>query len=207
MRNTTRRLMILATFCSLLLACDKDSLTEPDDNELSGEISFDYSGSGYNGRVNIVGEFELNAGGNIQGNVVAIGVGPQSFFGEHDKGARYDWIAALFSAATAGSYTANESCDPGQNLCAFIEFGIDLPNDDDDGEDWFVMNSGEVKLTSVAGERLKGTFSGTAEREDGTATITITNGKFDVPIVDPDLLPGLKNLLPAVGQKGGHLRL
>jgi hypothetical protein len=202
------RSTFLAATCGLLLACGSKDATGPD-GDLSGTIRFTYSGAGYNGTFNASGVWALSAVGKPKSNSMAAGLAETA--GEHQihtmiglvvKGTKFDEFFANVSEQSTGTYTVGQNCSPvkGSVLCAFVEFGIDITDDDfeDESDPFFVLTSGEVIVTSVSEGRLKGTFSGTGKPSDGgTATISITNGTFDVPLRDPSAFAGMKSLVPA----------
>lgn len=62
-------------------------------------------------------------------------------------------------------------------------------------EEWFEITSGSVTLTEASSTRVRGTFSITLENQDGTETITVTDGVIDVPFSsDQQLSHGLSCL-------------
>jgi hypothetical protein len=54
--------------------------------------------------------------------------------------------------------------------------------------DTFVFTSGTLTITSLSGERVAGTFSGVAADSAGIRVVTVTDGTFDVPLVDESRL-------------------
>ncbi|HEX6748991.1 MAG TPA: hypothetical protein VF092_16960 [Longimicrobium sp.] len=69
------------------------------------------------------------------------------------------------------------------------------PDESEDEADFYVFESGTIEVTSVSSSRMRGTFSGTATEFFGDQSITVTNGTFDVPLVNPRFL--LTRTLPA----------
>lgn len=191
--------LIIATLTALP-ACGL--LTDPDDEEadLSGSVSFDYDKVAHdhsisNGHVSISGEFKV-VNGVVQGNATAIAIGPQDILAEHDKGTTTDYFYLTLSDTVFGQYYADPNCNPQERLCAYIEIGFDVPNDDDSFDHYLPMNGGYVFVTSTANGRIQGTFTGGVGPASGGLPIyTINNGKFDVPIVDPRKVPGLKSIM------------
>jgi len=92
----------------------------------------------------------------------------------------------------------SSSCDADDCPFAAIVFDTD-PNASEDESDFYVFESGTLNVTSVSGNHLRGTFSGTATEFFGDATITVTNGTFDVPLVSPSRVP-LASRAPAIQQ-------
>jgi hypothetical protein len=69
-----------------------------------------------------------------------------------------------------------------------LEFVFEDPETEPD-QGYFVFNSGTVTVTKVSATRIGGTFQGTAQTLTFQSTprvITITNGKFDVPLMSLD---------------------
>jgi hypothetical protein len=56
----------------------------------------------------------------------------------------------------------------------------------DDGSGFFSLVSGTVQVTEISGNRIRGSFSGTARDEFSEAELTIAGGTFDVPMSDGD---------------------
>jgi hypothetical protein len=220
MRTTIRRLAFLTTTCGFLLACDSGSSTGPDDQpgDLSGSIKFSYTGAGLNGTFDASGKVDFK-NGLPTGNGIAFGLAYEegqdkihSFFGSALKQNKSyaDEMHALLSEQEVGTYTIGIDCVPVQGTvrCAYVDMEIDVPlNSDDDGAH-FILISGELKVTSVSDKRLKGTFSGIGASDwgYGDEKLTISNGSFDVPIVPPSMIPGLKSLHPGSGRPLGALR-
>lgn len=197
--RTLRNTALIITALTALPACEK--LTDPDDDaDLSGSVSFIYSGaapdSTSTSQVSISGTYKV-VNGVIQGNAVAIGIGPQDIVAEHDKGTTSDYFYLTLSDTVTGEYRVHTNCDPSQQLCAFIEVGLDIPNDNNDAADDFLpMQNGWVFVNSVADGRLQGTFTGfVAPLIGGPPYLDLNEGKFDVPIIDPRKVPGLKGSL------------
>jgi hypothetical protein len=82
----------------------------------------------------------------------------------------------------------SSACDADDCPFAAIVFDTD-PNASEDESDFYVFDSGTLNITSVSGNHLRGTFSGTATEFFGDAIITVTNGTFDVPLVSPSQVP------------------
>lgn len=195
--TTLKNATLIITAFTALPACER--LTDPDDEDadLSGSVSYNYQVvapdlSVSNGQVSISGEYKV-VDGVIQGNAVAIGIGPRDIVAQHDKGATSNYFYLTLSDIVTGEYRASTDCNPQQQLCAFIEIGIDIPNEGDAADDFLPMLSGYVYITSVADGRLQGTFTGGAGAENGDLPhYTLNDGKFDVPVIDPRKVPGLK---------------
>lgn len=95
-----------------------------------------------------------------------------------------------------GTYTL-ASCGRGGAFCPVINlvFGVDDRVDGGgDAARYYGFTRGSITITSVRDGRITGTFSGTAVQSwpyDGTTRqITITDGRFDVPVREWDLSSG-----------------
>lgn len=210
-----RGLSLLAATCAIILACDSDSSTEPS-GDLIGSVKFTYSGAGLNGAFDARGGLK---NGMPTSSSAAYGIVSEEDGGEAigifasalgpDK-SYFDSFWALLSEQTTGTYSVGLNCQPspGTKRCAYIEVEFDTPMEGEDEGAIFTLISGELTVTSVDGKRLKGTFTGTGLDEwgDGTAQVTITNGTFDVPVLDASDIPGLKTLSPGsarpLGKRG-----
>jgi hypothetical protein len=96
---------------------------------------------------------------------------------------RGTWVFFLLPPVSAGQ-TLDLNCVDYTTFCpsGLVVFNFDLagPTSDSDG---FRIYSGTVKITSVSGGRLRGTFSGTAQAYDDQRQITVAGGSFDVPLL------------------------
>lgn len=94
-------------------------------------------------------------------------------------GSRIRSITLAVPDAGPGTYTIDPECNLLTDRCAhgdFTESGID-----DGANEEYDLESGTVILTEV-GERIKGSFEGTARHVDGgNATVKLTGGAFNVP--------------------------
>jgi hypothetical protein len=78
--------------------------------------------------------------------------------------------------------------DPACEVATALAFNVDLRNDDDFGQPFCVLDAGPVEVTTLTADRATGSFSGAGLCfTDPTAVaepvaITISNGRFDVPL-------------------------
>jgi hypothetical protein len=72
---------------------------------------------------------------------------------------------------TTGTYTA------GNGLTFMLSKGATSATG---GSNMFILESGSCQITSYSSSGMKGTISGTATRPSDQATVSITNGTFDV---------------------------
>jgi hypothetical protein len=98
-------------------------------------------------------------------------------------------VVFAFPGVTAGqSLVLTDNCTSGACALGVVVFDTD-PDLEEDDSDPFFFTSGTLQVTSVSGSRITGTFSGTAEDIEGTRTITVSAGTFDVPLVDQSRFP------------------
>lgn len=208
MSRTLLGIAFLATACTAFLACDSDSTDPGKIGDLTGSLKFTYAGEGLNGTFDAKGTFSPGTP-NATSVAFAIasnedGQNVHGIFASAIKQSQgvFDDVWLLLSEQSVGTYQAGTDCVnvPGSVLCALVavEFNVPLEGDDE-GDDVFYLISGEVKVTSVSGKRLKGTFSGIGASDwgEGPGRLTISNGSFDVPILDPSDIPGLKSVSPS----------
>lgn len=199
-----RRISALALAGSLAAtaACDGDSSGSGDDTR--GSLSFSYSGA-VSGSFSASGKYEDLGGGDFE-RTSPLAVGIRYFddaegedfidlFTYRPRTSTTGDFADIFFADVSSSQTISMDLDaclrndftlnPG---CAVGFFGFNGDYDDPNSSNWITV-TGELKVTSVSNSNLRGTFSGTLENLDTQQTITVTNGKFDVPLVDEADLP------------------
>lgn len=84
-----------------------------------------------------------------------------------------------------------DDCDSTISDCPLGFFGrnVDASGIGDPGDSPFMFTSGSVTVTLITSKRIAGTFQGTAKTlalEGTPRVVTITNGKFDVPLMSLD---------------------
>jgi len=105
-------------------------------------------------------------------------------------------VLILFPKVAAGqSVSLSENCVSNSCPLAIVAFETD-PDLEEDDSDPFFFTSGTLQVTSISGSRISGTFSGQAEDFDGTRTITVTGGTFDVPLVSQSAFPAANRAVP-----------
>ncbi|MCR4338757.1 MAG: hypothetical protein NUW01_02605, partial [Gemmatimonadaceae bacterium] len=85
----------------------------------------------------------------------------------------------------------DDDCDSTTGDCplGFFSRNVDASLIGDPGDLPFIFTSGSVTVTLITSERIAGTFQGTAKTlvlEGTPRVVTITNGKFDVPLMSLD---------------------
>jgi hypothetical protein len=70
------------------------------------------------------------------------------------------------------------------------------PDLQEDNSEPFFLTTGTLQVSAISNGRITGTFSGTAEDLAGIQTITVTNGTFDLPLVDQSRFPSPDRLAP-----------
>ena len=94
-----------------------------------------------------------------------------------------------------GTYTITSCGRGGGPFCPLINLVFDADNSVPGGGTqtrYYTFSSGTITITSVEDGRVAGTFQGTAVSTDWstgeTRTIVITDGRFDVPVTEVDVL-------------------
>jgi hypothetical protein len=105
-------------------------------------------------------------------------------------------VLFLFPSATAGTtLDLTDTCV--QNVCPLGVVAFDTnPDVETDNSDPFFFTTGSLHISTISSGRITGTFSGTAEDFDGTRTITVTNGSFDVPLLEESQFPSASRSAP-----------
>lgn len=154
-----------------------------------GEVRFTYDGE-ESGTFQVRGS--LTGSNADRGNYAVGGFDEGGVFVYAQKGRsgnRFDAVSIFVSDAEEGTYTCNQavSCDFG----AVVFLGYDL--DSEDGAVYFSA-AGRVTITEINDERVRGTFS--FDMDDGFTEVT--NGTFDVPLVDDDFASARAPMRPAL---------
>lgn len=192
--------LALAACLLTLVACGEDS-TGPAPEVPSGSLGFSYSGP-MTGTFAASGQYGQDRTGSFVWRPFALGV---RYF---DESAGRQSIN-LFSVAPLNDSRANsvdiflddasqprtlsldfEACVLDRATlvvregCAVGIFAFNAAPQSGTGEFW-LTNTGTLRVTAVADGRMQGTFSGTLINEDDDI-LTITGGTFDVPLVNQD---------------------
>lgn len=186
MKRSTLLAVLAAT--AALAAC-KDATG--DNGVGSGSVSFTYSGA-RSGSYSAKGEFEKVGTSSFVKKSFATGVSLRDANGDVIGILGYVPVTAttghqavLVLPPVSGGETLeiDPTCE-GVTFCplGLITFDIN-PDEQFDDSEGYLFTGGTVHVTSVANNRLKGTFSGTAVDITGTQTLTVTNGSFDVPLL------------------------
>lgn len=160
-----RLLSILLAIALIAPACSDDSPTNPDGT--STKNSFVVSGGGYTNAT-----FKGYAGDTAGVATESGGSGGVAFSGTTPNSGEYFSLALLLEEAKAGEFPVNASS--GTAITLVIIKGSTAKT--------YFAGSGTINVTSWnASGRSAGTFSGTmVDPSNPTATLTVTNGKFDV---------------------------
>ena len=189
------RILTMALAVAALAGCNGDATSfQPID---PGSLSFSYDGA-RTGSYTASGAFTANNGNAVQALPFAAGV--------RINNATTGPIVGIIAWMPVGSITGHQATfvlppvtAAGQTFalvesCAAIfcpggalSFNLNLAPSALDPDN-FVFTSGTLTITSLSGERVAGTFSGTAADSAGIRVVTITDGIFDVPLVDESRL-------------------
>ena len=105
-------------------------------------------------------------------------------------------VVLLFPSAAAGTtLDLTDTCVGTACPLGVVAFDTN-PDLADDNADPFFFSTGTLHISTISGSRITGTFSGTAEDFDGTRTITVTNGSFDVPLLEESQFPSASRSAP-----------
>lgn len=186
--KTYRTLLALPLLAvtSFALGCGgSDSPTDPTGN--SGSVSFSYSGA-------ISGSYTATGAVQWMGFMPQFGTFAVGFWEDNELGilasragtaSRSD-VFSLDVENIAGPRTVAISADCITN-CAYVAFLPNLNWNTFDSDRLCYLESGSVQVTAINAQRAQGSFSGqgvclsVADETEGT--FTITNGSFDVPIM------------------------
>ncbi len=197
-------------FLALGLAACSDETTGPDDEGLGiheGEIRFTYSGA-KSGTFSAKGAFEVDEDGDpkLQSFAFATEVEGDEFESELESVAflginlhlpKLDVVAGALGDLRKGTFSPDSCAQEGVHPdCAALTFSIDIDvNDflDEEAElSAYLLTSGTVEVTSIAGGRIRGSFTGTAKLlapEDSgdifvpNSDLTVSSGSFDLPLL------------------------
>jgi hypothetical protein len=194
MRTPKRTFLALASLALLPLAACKDS-NGPDRN-LVGEVHFTYSGA-------VSGEFDAEGkvtAANAENGTFAfaeMAKNPQGgdalvLYSQEGRSSsdKYDALLVVLDSPSTGTVTCTESDDD----CAFLSAFV-LGQDDtstDDAEALFFATSGQVSITHLDDDRVRGTFRfsmlGFAGNSDNVE-VEVKSGTFDLPLLDEGDVP------------------
>ena len=167
-----------------LAACGDDDPVGPDP---TGSLSFNYNGD-ISGTFSVSGEPRLTSTGLPQ-NPFAVATtegGSLLVFGARPAtGNKFD-LVRIEGELGAGTF---QVCSAPSADCPGGIFLLGLNDALNSFDQAYVLTSGTVTVSEVNGERVRGSFQGTAVRldpatgqRDPTRTITISNGQFDAPV-------------------------
>ncbi|HEX8391700.1 MAG TPA: hypothetical protein VF665_05005 [Longimicrobium sp.] len=190
MRTPSLRPAVCALAAALALAaCGGDSTGS---GRFSGRTEFLYSGD-------LEGEFRAQGSlpGDLRRGSFAFGQNGSSFDGfalslvaQQDlPGSRVNSLSFTVRSPAVGTV----SCSPGATDCpitAFLVLGADAANLYVEADADLYSTSGTVTIATLTHERATGTFQFAAsELGAGTRQVQVTNGSFDVPLLDRAAIP------------------
>jgi hypothetical protein len=173
------------------------------DEIASGSLAFSYTGA-RSGTYSVSGALEKESASSFAKKSFAAGVklsdGAQSFVGVVGylpvTASTGHEVIFLFPASAAGAtLTLVDECATTACPIGIVAFDTD-PDLEEDDSDPFFFTTGTIHVNSVSGSRISGTFSGMAEDFDGTRTITVTGGTFDIPLLDESTFPSASRSAP-----------
>jgi len=194
MRTSKRTLVALASLALLPLAACKDS--SGPDRDLVGEVHFTYSGA-------VSGDFDAEGrvtAANSKSGTFAfaeLADDPQGgdalvLYGQKGRSGnnKYDALLVVLDDPAKGTVTCTESDADCPILSAFV-----LGQDDtttDDAEALFFATSGQLTITHMDDERVRGTFRFSMTGfvgDDENEVVEVQSGTFDLPLLDEGDIP------------------
>ena len=182
--------LFAAVLVSFAAACG-ETPSGPGENPAAGEVRFSYASA----NSTLTGTFQakgapLPTGGvdrewaagtrtEDPDQVLAFGIVPRS-------GGSYDQVSVRFPASGVGTYPASASCEG--DHCAGVT--LSLGNSTGGIPTWVCASvAGSVEVTSGAGGRVRGRFSGTLHCYSPAApgqqpVLSLTDGTFDVAVIE-----------------------
>ena len=110
--------------------------------------------------------------------------------GRPRSGGLLDLAILRLERTTVGTATIDASCNiDGDASCTGMELLLNFNGNGDTGDFFCTLTSGTIVLTGVSAGRATGTVSGSGTCVPGTggsaSAFSVSNGAFDVPLVDP----------------------
>lgn len=196
-------MLLMAAFLVTGPACGDDDSTGPGDGggASTGKLSFNYSGA-LSGRFEAEGGLSGTSGsgdayavGMVDANENAMGV---SAFAPTRSGRGNKIVIYITGASRPGTYTIRDDCTD-DCVGILFYFGVSTSQQADPATTRiFVTTEGQISVSRVDDRRMVGTFTGRAFEltGDDQGMLEVTNGSFDVPVVElPVPAPGT-NLAP-----------
>lgn len=201
-RFRTALLLILAG-CAPLTGCSDRSPTEP---VPVTALSFTYSGD-RSGTYQVQGDVPLSAEGRpghgtwaaalqVPGSDLSITAARAGTAPMADV-----FLIALHNITAPGTYSLDQGCNhqtPTSCAVGMFAFNYNWNTSDQLPDPYYLLTSGTITITAMDADRVRGTFQlGGIRYPSGSATISLSNGSFEVPIVHT--LAVRQNLVPLWG--------
>lgn len=202
LRFRTALLLIFAA-CAPLAGCSDRSPTEPVPVTTLG---FTYSGE-RSGSYQVQGDVPLNAEGRpshgtwaaalqVPGSDLSITAARAATAPLADV-----FLLALHNITAPGTYSLDRGCNretPMSCAAGMFAFNYNWDASDQLPDPYYLLVSGTITVTAMDADRVRGTFQvGGVRLPSGSATISLVNGSFEVPIVRA--LSVRQNLVPLWG--------
>ena len=161
---------LMALTAAMIMSCSDDNGTDPANDKYDDKNSLTVNGGGYSNATFHGFKDEASHGMVVSGGASAIGFGGETPVPEGFA------ISIVVNGTTTGSYPINASAGNSVNMAITKSAGsttyLSIPG------------SGTITVTEYGstGGRCKGTFNATLISLDGMTQLTVTNGKFDVPV-------------------------
>lgn len=192
MRSFRRPALLLLATLAFAAGCEGNETLVPED--LTGSLSFGYTGSERSGVFSANGELRLASDNSIQsGNwgaafrssdtltIVAFQTAGSS------RGTLF--LATLTGASQPNTFTL--ACAAGQACSSGVMFNTTPSGSVTASDTTFVLTGGTVVVDTLTSTRVAGSFTASAEYSasatgprDATRTLSLTSGRFSLPIRD-----------------------
>lgn len=180
------RIRILFPSLALLAACGGDGPTTV--TAFDGALSFTYTG-GNAGTFSASGSLPTSASGQATASWAAAQASATSEMAvvafTPRNATTHDEVGIFIQRNTVGTETVNSSCSFN---CNGLDIVIGVANGGSTFTATCFLTAGSIAITEKSATRMKGTFSGTGmcmtSAGASQGAWTVTNGTFDVPILD-----------------------
>lgn len=193
MKTHRTPLLSLLVVALLIAGCDR-SPVEPEPVDPEPTTSFTYSGD-RSGSFQVRGTTMLPSSGELPYATWTAGLRTENgtlavaALRAGDTPMADAFVLALHRISTPGTYTItrNSECrldTPTSCAVGTLNFGVDWFNRSVAPGASYMIEAGSVTVTSIDADRIRGTFvASTRPTSTGNATLSLTSGSFDVPIV------------------------
>ena len=187
----SRALLVSLALCIPVVGCER-SPTEPVQPVRAPTLAFSYSGD-ISGSYNVEGDVPLDPDGRPRHGTWAAALQiPGSDLGITAARAKSApladvFVIALHNVSVPGTYALDRNCNhdtPTSCALGMLAFDYNWNTSEHRPDPYYLLVSGTITVTSIDADHVRGTFQvGGVRQAAGSATVSLTNGSFDVPIV------------------------